>query len=139
LRRIVLSPAVLFKEAAEVRSVRIFVLLVNVLAGGPSLASAQSASAWILWEKNFTAKGDTGTTTWEPQDGYVSLASCRTSAQQLLKFALEYMKSMGGKPLGPVQLDGRAVMFALTDAGVQQRIDIRYLCFPGTFDPRQRP
>jgi hypothetical protein len=121
------------------RSIGIIVLLVSVLAGGSSFAAAQSTSAWILWEKNFTTKGDVGATTWEPQDGFDSLASCRASAQQLLKFALDYMKSVGGKALGPVQLDGRAAMFAITDSGVQQRIDIRYLCFPGTFDPRPRP
>jgi hypothetical protein len=121
-----------------VRALVFVALLAYVVGGAPSFAGAQSSSAWILWEKYYTKKGTAETTTWEPQDGFEQLADCRKSAQQLLQFALDYMKSTGGKLLGPTQLDGRAAMFAVTESGVEKSYDIRYLCFPGTFDPRPR-
>jgi hypothetical protein len=121
------------------RSARLIAILLFALASSPSFAGAQSTSAWILWEKHYTTKGSSATTMWEPQDGFELLADCRRSAQQLLQFALASMKSNNGKLLGPVQLDGRAAVFTLTEAGVEQTIDVRYLCFPGPFDPRSRP
>jgi hypothetical protein len=121
-----------------VRVIGLAVLIVGALAGAPSFAGAESPSAWILWEKYFSMKRNAGTTTWEPQDGFDRLADCRTSAQQLLQTALAYMKDNGGKLLGPVQLEGRAAVFAVAKSGVQERVDVRYLCFPGTFDPRPR-
>ena len=81
-------------------------------------------------------KGTTETTQWEPQDGFDTLAECRTSARELLQLALAYMKSGAGTRMGPVRPDGRSAMFALTGTGEKQTLDIRYLCFPGTFDPR---
>jgi hypothetical protein len=121
-------------------SISFIALIIGVIAGTSSLVDAQSTSGWILWEKNFTMKGSTPTTQWEPQDGFDTLAECRMSAQQLFQFALAYMKDAGGKILGGVRPDGRSAMFAVTEAGVQQTVDIRYVCFPGTFDPRpQRP
>ena len=121
------------------RSILFVAMIIGVLASSPSHVGAQSTSAWILWEKYYTKKGTAETTTWEPQDGFEQLGDCRKSAQQLLQFALDYMKSVGGKLLGPVQLDGRAAIFAVTESGVEKSYDIRYLCFPGTFDPRPRP
>ena len=121
------------------RSIGFVVVLVAVLAGRASFVDAQSTSGWILWEKYFTTNGSKETTTWEPQDGFALLADCRTSAQQLLQNALTYVKDTGGKLLGPVRPDGRSVVFEVTQSGVQQRIDVRYVCFPGSFDPRTRP
>jgi hypothetical protein len=121
------------------RSLGLVAATVGALAGAPSFAGAQSTSAWILWEKQVTTKGNTETTTWQPQDGFDLLAECRTWGQQLLQFTFAYMKSNNAKILGPMQLDGRAAVFTLTESGVQQTIDVRYLCFPGTFDPRLRP
>jgi hypothetical protein len=34
-------------------------------------------------------------------------------------------------------MDGRAVTYAVTESGVQQTTDLRFLCFPGPFDPRR--
>ena len=123
------------------RALVVLALLACEVGGAPSFAGAQSSSAWILWEKYYTKKGTIETTTWEPQDGFEQLADCRKSAQQLLQFALDYMKSAGGKLLGPTQLDplaGRAAVFVVTESGIEKTYDIRYLCFPGTFDPRPR-
>jgi len=121
-----------------VRAIGLVALIAGVLASAPPFAGAQSNASWILWEKYYTKKGTTETTTWEPQDGFEQLADCRKAAQQLLQYSLDYMKSMGGKLLGPVQLDGRAAMFSVSESGVEKMFDIRYLCFPGPFDPRPR-
>lgn len=118
-----------------------FVLLIAVtLAGASSSARAQSTSSWILWEKTYaTKKGTAATTMWEPYDGYDSLAECRTAAQPLLQAALAYVKSKNGKVLGlPKELEGRAAVFTITESGVEQTTDLRFLCFPGPFDPRPR-
>jgi hypothetical protein len=122
------------------RSIGLILLTIGAIAGTPSLVDAQSTPGWILWEKYFTVKGSTETTQWEPQDGFDTLADCRMAAQQLFQYALAYMKDGHGKLQGPVRPDGRSAVFAVTDAGVQQTVDIRYVCFPGAFDPRpQRP
>jgi hypothetical protein len=115
------------------------ILLTAVIASVAATSEAQSASGWILWEKNYTMKGGTGTTTWEPLDGFELLAECRMTAQQIFQTALAYMKTSGGKPLGDVRPDGRSGVFAVTEAGAEQTVDIRYVCFPGEFDPRPRP
>ena len=120
------------------RSIGLFVVVVGALVGTPSLVDAQSTSGWTLWEKYFTTKGSTETTTWEPQDGFELLAECRMAAQQLVQYALTYVKDSGGKLLA-VRPDGRSLVFEVTESGVQQRIDARYVCFPGSFDPRARP
>lgn len=116
------------------------ILLTGAIASAASIAEAQSASGWILWEKNFTTKGSTETTMWEPLDGFDALAECWMTAQKIFQTALASMKNNGGKLLGDVRPDGRSGAFAVTVAGVEQTVDIRYLCFPGAFDPRpQRP
>lgn len=120
------------------RAIGLVALIVGVLASAPPFADAQSNATWILWEKYHTKKGTTETTTWEAQDGFETLADCRKSAQQLLQYSLDYVKSMKGKLLGPVQLDGRAVVFAITESGIEKTFDVRYLCFPSPFDPRPR-
>jgi hypothetical protein len=121
--------------------VRAFVVLVaTALATAPSSVVAQSSSSsWILWEKTYTTKGKAApTTTWEPYDGYDSLAECRKAAQPLLQAALAYVKSMKGKVLGlPKELEGRAATYTITESGVEQTTDLRFLCFPGPFDPRR--
>jgi len=114
------------------------IVVVGALAGTSSLVDAQSTSGWILWEKYYTTKGSTATTTWEPQDGFELLAECRMSAQEVVQSALRYVKDSGGKLLA-VRPDGRSLVFEVTESGVEQRIDARYLCFPGSFDPRTRP
>ena len=76
--------------------------------------------------------------TWVPMDGYDALTECRKAGQTLLGYALSYMKDGAGKILGPVRPDGRSAIFAVTTDGVQGTVDIRYLCFPGGFDPRPR-
>ena len=118
------------------RSIGAIVLCLVAIVGASSVAAAQVASGWILWEKNFRVKGTTETTEWEPQDGFDTLAECRATARELLQSALAYMKSGAGTLLGPVRPDGRSATFALTGAGQKQTLDVRYLCFPGTFDPR---
>jgi hypothetical protein len=121
------------------RTVAIVVLIAGVLAGASS-ADAQSGNAWILWEKTYTTKGTAApTTTWEPYDGFDSLAECRKAAQPLLEAALAYVKSKNGKVLGlPQELKGRAAVFTIVESGVEQTVDLRFLCFPGSFDPRPR-
>jgi hypothetical protein len=100
---------------------------------------AQTAAGWILWEKNMASKpGAPMSVTWVPMDGYDALAECRKAGQTLLGYALSYMKDGAGKILGPVRPDGRSAIFAVTTDGVQGTVDIRYLCFPGGFDPRPR-
>jgi hypothetical protein len=122
-----------------VRAIALVALIASVLAGASSSARAQSTSSWILWEKTYTTKGKAAPTTmWEPYDGYDTLAECRKAAPPLIQAALAYVKSLNGKVLGPVQMDGRAVTYAITESGVQQTVDVRFLCFPGPFDPRPR-
>jgi hypothetical protein len=122
-----------------VRTIAFALLIVTALATSPSRVSAQPPSAWILWEKTYTTKGKAAPTTmWEPYDGYDTLAECRKAALPLVQYALDYVKSSNGKVLGPVQMDGRAVTFTVTESGVQQTVNVRYLCFPGPFDPRPR-
>ena len=119
------------------RALLIVVLGIAAIAA-PLPAGAQAGSGWILWEKNMIAKAGGETVTWEPQDGFESLGECRESAQTLLGYALAYMKSGAGKLLGDVRPDGRSAMFEVTNQGARETIDIRYLCFPGEFDPRPR-
>ena len=122
-----------------VRAIAFALLIVVALATTPSSVVAQSASAWILWEKTYTTKGKAAPSTmWEPYDGYDTLAECRKAALPLVQAALAYVKSMNGKVLGPVQLDGRMATFTITESGVQRTTDLRFLCFPGPFDPRPR-
>jgi len=116
----------------------VFVLLVFVATAAPPAVRAQAASGWILWEKFMRMKAGSETVTWEPQDGFESLAECRAVAQQLLQAALAYMKDGGGGKLLAVRPDGRSAAFTVTDGGVQGTLDIRYVCFPGAFDPRGR-
>jgi len=122
-----------------VRATVFVVLIATALTTTPSFVGAQSSSSsWILWEKTYTTKGKAApVTTWEPYDGYDTLAECRKAAPPLIQFALAYVKSVNGKQLGPVQMDGRAVTYAITESGVEQTIDLRFLCFPGPFDPRR--
>jgi hypothetical protein len=121
-----------------VRAIAVVVLIAAALATMPSYVGAQSASSWILWEKTYVTKGKAAPVTmWEPYDGYDTLAECRKAALPLLQSALAYVKSVNGKVLGPVQMDGRAVTYAVTESGVQQTTDLRFLCFPGPFDPRR--
>jgi len=123
-----------------VRTITLVTLVVSLLAGLSSSARAQSTSSWILWEKTYTTKGKAApTTTWEPYDGYDTLAECRKAALPLVQAALAYVKSMNGKVLGlPKELEGRAAVYTIRESGVEQTIDLRFLCFPGPFDPRQR-
>jgi hypothetical protein len=117
----------------------LLIVVVGIAAiAAPLPAGAQAGSGWILWEKNMIAKSGGETVTWAPQDGFESLRECRESAQTLLGFALAYMKSGAGKLLGDVRPDGRSAMFELAKQGPRETIDIRYLCFPGGFDPRPR-
>ena len=102
-------------------------------------ASAQSSAGWILWEKNVTAKGGAESVTWGPIDGFASIAECRLEGRRILKTALTYMKSGAGKQLGPVRPDGRSAIFDVSKDGTTETLDIRYLCFPGGFDPRPKP
>jgi hypothetical protein len=123
----------------SVRAIAFPALIASLLAGVSSSALAQSTASWILWEKTYTTKGKAAPTTmWEPYDGYDTLAECRKAALPLLQYALDYVKSSHGKVLGPVQMDGRAVTFTITESGVQRTTDLRFLCFPGPFDPRPR-
>jgi hypothetical protein len=123
-----------------VRAIAIVVLMGSLLAGVSSSARAQSTSSWILWEKTYTTKSKAApTTTWEPYDGYDSLAECRKAAQPLVQAALAYVKSKNGKVLGlPQELAGRAAVYTIAESGVEQTVDLRFLCFPGSFDPRPR-
>jgi hypothetical protein len=116
------------------------ITIVMLIAGASSPAWAHSTPSWILWEKTYaTKKGTAPTTMWEPYDGYDSLAECRKAAQPLLQAALAYVKSTNGKVLGlPKELEGRAAVFTITESGVEQTTDLRFLCFPGPFDPRPR-
>jgi hypothetical protein len=105
----------------------------------PSRAIAQASPGWILWEKNMKAKGGAESVTWGPLDGFASITECRLEGQRALKSALDYMKSGAGKQLGPVRPDGRSAIFDVSKDGTKETLDIRYLCFPGGFDPRPRP
>jgi hypothetical protein len=100
-------------------------LLRSQLSGTPS--------AWILWEKTMTTKGDATTTTWEPLDGFDRLSDCHQSGQEIIKAALDFMNSGGRKVLG-VRPDGRSAVYS--EGGPQDTVDTRLLCFPGPFDPR---
>ena len=117
----------------------VVVLSFAVVVQTSAVVGAQGAAGWILWEKNMINKpGAPESVTWEPLDGYDTLAECRRTGQEHLKNALTYMNSGAGKLLGPVRPDGRSATFAVTDAGATHTVDIRYLCFPGGFDPRPR-
>jgi hypothetical protein len=122
------------------------VTLAFVAGLSPVPARAQNVNSgpavgagWILWEKNMVTRAGRQRTTWEPLDGFESLADCRTTAQPVLQAAVDYMPTTGAKMLGPVRPDGRSAMFTLTKGGVQETTDLRYLCFPGAFDPRPQP
>ena len=104
----------------------------------PVASSAQTASGWVLWEKNMVTRAGAESVTWEPMDGFESIAECRQTGQQLLQYALDYMKSGAGTLLGPVRPDGRSAMFEVTNAGPRHTVDTRFLCFPGALDPRPR-
>jgi hypothetical protein len=123
-----------------VRAIAFVALMVSLLAGVSSSARAQSPSSWILWEKTYTTKGKAAPTTmWEPYDGYDTLGECRKAALPLLQAALAYVKSMKGKVLGLArELEGRAAVYTITESGVERTTDLRFLCFPGPFDPRPR-
>jgi hypothetical protein len=112
--------------------------VVLALLCGPAATSAQTASGWVLWEKNMVARAGAESVTWEPMDGFESIAECRQNGQQLLQYALDYVKSGAGKMLGPVRPDGRSLIYEVTNAKPRQTVDTRFLCFPGTLDPRPR-
>jgi hypothetical protein len=104
----------------------------------PVRAIAQATSGWILWEKNMSTKNGADSITWEPLDGFATIAECRLEGQRVFKSALDYMKSGAGKQLGPVRPDRRSAIFDVSKDGVMETLDIRYLCFPGGFDPRPK-
>src|SRR6266545_7958824 len=105
------------RKDLTMRSIGFIILIIGAIAGTSSWVDAQSTAGWILWEKIFTMKESTGTTQWEPQDGFDKLVDCRMSAQQLFQIALAYMKNGRGQLLGPVRPDGRSAVFAVTEAG----------------------
>ena len=121
------------------RSVIVVVLSGTIAACATSPVDAQAGPGWVLWEKNMVATAGSESVTWGPLDGFESIAECRQNGQQTLKGALEYYNSGVGKQLGQVRPDGRSAVFEVTKAGTKQTIDIRYLCFPGQFDPRPHP
>jgi hypothetical protein len=122
------------------RTVAMGVGLTLALAlAAPARAIAQAAPGWILWEKNMSTKNGADSITWEPLDGFATIAECRLEGQRVFKSALDYMKSGAGRQLGPVRPDGRSAIFDVSKDGVKETLDIRLLCFPGTFDPRPRP
>jgi len=122
------------------RTVAIGVGLSLALAlAAPARAIAQGTSGWILWEKSMSTKGGSDSVTWEPLDGFATIAECRLEGQRVFKSALDYMKSGAGKQLGPVRPDGRSAIFDVSKDGVKETLDIRLLCFPGAFDPRPKP
>ena len=104
----------------------------------PVAPSAQTTSGWVLWEKNMAARAGTESVTWEPIDGFESIAECRQMGQQQLQYALDYVKSGAGTLLGPVRPDGRSLIYEVANAKPRQTVDTRYLCFPGALDPRPR-
>ena len=112
--------------------------VVLALLSWPVATSAQTTSGWVLWEKNMVTKAGAESVTWEPMDGFESVAECRQTGQQLLQYALDYVKSGVGKLLGPVRPDGRSIIYEVTNAKPGQTVDTRFLCFPGTLDPRPR-
>ena len=95
----------------------------------------KDATAWLLWEKRMTFKDGAESTVWEPLDGFDRLAECQKSGQEILKGALGYMGSDGRKLLG-VRPDGRSASYEENQGGSKQTVDVRFLCFPGPFDPR---
>ena len=117
------------------------VALVSLAALSPTFigAIAGNRSSWVLWERNLTTKEGNATPLWEPIDGFDRLTDCQRSGRQILQTALTFMKNSGGKLLGDVRPDGRSATFAVTEAGAEQTVDVRYLCFPGTFEPRSAP
>jgi hypothetical protein len=115
-------------------------LLAAVLVSLVALTLAYSvkpkdAAAWVLWEKRMTFKDGGEATAWEPLDGFDRLADCQKSGQEILRAALDFMKSDGRKLLS-VRPDGRSASYEENDGGAQQTVDARFLCFPGPFDPR---
>ena len=112
--------------------------VVLAVLSAPIATSAQTTSGWVLWEKIMTAKAGAESVTWEPLDGFESIAECRQIGQQTLQYALDYMKSGAGKMLGPVRPDGRSAIFESANVKPRQTVDTRFLCFPGALDPRPR-
>ena len=115
-------------------------LLAAVLVSLVSLTLAYSvkqkdAAAWVLWEKRMTFKDGGEATSWEPLDGFDRLADCQKSGQEILRAALDFMKSEGRKLLS-VRPDGRSASYEENESGTRQTVDARFLCFPGPFDPR---
>jgi hypothetical protein len=104
----------------------------------PIATSAQATSGWVLWEKTMVDKAGAESVTWVPLDGFESIAECRQTGQQMLQYALDYVKSGAGKLLGPVRPDGRSLIYEVTNAKPRQTVDTRFLCLPGALDPRAR-
>ena len=98
-------------------------------------STPKDADGWVLWEKRMAFKDGGDSTSWEPLDGFDRLADCQKSGQEILRAALDFMKSDGRKLLS-VRPDGRSASYEESDGGTKQTIDARFLCFPSPFDPR---
>jgi len=98
-------------------------------------SAPKDADAWVLWEKRMTFSGGGDTTAWEPLDGFDRLAACQKSGQEILRSALAFMGSEGRKLLS-VRPDGRSAAYEETAGAAKQTVDARFLCFPGSLDPR---
>lgn len=122
---------------------RILAFLLSMLLI-PVMAGAQSLSGWVLWQR--THSGQKAPTAplatyviWEPQDGFERLADCRA-------FAIA-----SGQSLSPLYKDTKATVEVLPGgteviiifpSNPQKGVEvlrIKFVCFPGTLDPRPRP
>ena len=105
-------------------------------------AQTTTTTGWILWNKNVTwypatdTKVATTTTQWSPVDGYDALSECRAEGQRQVLIFLEITKHLkSARLVGSVTPDGRSATF---NSKNDERFDVAYVCFPGTFDPRPR-
>ena len=118
-------------------------LCVFALAASPVRAD----SGWILWQVteatpisragSSPSVGDRNTR-WEPQEGFEAFALCRGAAAGALQGAVEVLKSTGAAKSARINPGGGSATLMFEEGSQMTLSTLRFVCFPGVFDPRGR-
>jgi hypothetical protein len=114
-------------------------------AGAKLTAQDQDQSVgWVQWQKTqrttTTPKSPAAQSApeWIPKDGYASLIECRANGATQVQLAENVYRKNPNPKTEAKGVDRILMIISTGDDGKTTLIEINYLCFPGTFDPRPR-
>jgi hypothetical protein len=117
----------------------IVIVLTGLLVAWPVKLGAECG--WVLWRKtqNLATQGrpDMTAPTWSPESGFDDLGLCEAAAKGSLQGMIDGLKEnriiSDAKRQPP---DNPTATMVFSDKSVST---FSFVCFPGAFDPRERP